>query len=297
MTEGKIRAQFFSPFTDKKVVTMFTARRDAASSADLNKAVTVVLSGIDLTAYNTAHHTNYTLLPSDAYTLVAQPGVSQKGTGAELAFAPGDFAKKFMVELDGTKLDPSESYAIAYAVSDPAGLTVNAGKDTIISTIGIKNKWDGTYAFTGTMVDATNSNLTHVNDYLSAHGEADGTPAPMQYELRTISATECEVYDNYYYGGNYMLINNNGAMSNYGSFALIVQFDPATDKVVAVRNYYGQPAANTRSAALDPSGANQYDAATKVVTIKYFMKQPSVVTAAPNVRTSWDEKWTYLGPR
>jgi hypothetical protein len=61
-------------------------------------------------------------------------------------------------------------------------------------------------------------------------------------------------------------------------------------------NYYGQPAGNTRS-GLDPSGVNQYDAATKTVRIKYNMTQSSLVPAAPHIRTTWDETWKYVGSR
>jgi hypothetical protein len=87
------------------------------------------------------------------------------------------------------------------------------------------------------------------------------------------------------------------AISYYGSFGLILTFDPLTNKVASVTNYYGQPAGNSRYAQLDASGANVYDPGTKTVTIKYNMCQPSVVTVAPFIRTTWDEVWTYKGAR
>jgi hypothetical protein len=46
---------------------------------------------------------------------------------------------------------------------------------------------------------------------------------------------------------------------------------------------------------IDPSGVNKYDG--KTIHFKYWMKQPSLVPAAPNIRTSFDETWTYKGPR
>ncbi len=93
-------------------------------------------------------------------------------------------------------------------------------------------------------------------------------------------------------------ITSAGAASYYGSFGLILDFDLATGKITAIKNYYGTPpnyvAANTRSAELDPSGVNTYDAATKTIKIKYWMNQPSVIT--PH-RTAFDETWVYSGDR
>ena len=83
----------------------------------------------------------------------------------------------------------------------------------------------------------------------------------------------------------------------YGGFSAIFEFDPATDRVIGVTNRAGQPnPANTRSGRLDPSGDNSRVSAT-VFKVKYNMLQPSVVAAAPNVRTTWDETWTRLGAR
>ena len=93
------------------------------------------------------------------------------------------------------------------------------------------------------------------------------------------------------------LINSAGSLSYYGSFGPIFTFDPATDKVVAVTNFYGQPAGNTRSAEIDPSGDNLYDPVTKEIRVKYFMKQPSVIAAPPNIRVVFDEVFEYVGPR
>ena len=82
--------------------------------------------------------------------------------------------------------------------------------------------------------------------------------------------------------------------SYYGSFGMEFTFDPNTDQVVSVTNPYGQPSGNGRSAALDPSGTNLWDASTKNLSVKYWMDQPSVIT--PH-RVSFDELYTYKGPR
>ncbi|KQR71811.1 DUF1735 domain-containing protein [Pedobacter sp. Leaf176] len=291
VAEGPVNALYFSPFTDVRNVNLFTIRKDASNSDEQATATTVQLTSAPdvITKYNTDNSEDYVLLPESIYTLVSNSSIVKTASGYTFNFAPGEFAKELKILLDGSKYDLSKKYAVAYNVTSTgnASLTATTQK-SIIVLISIKNKYDGIYAVTGTMVDVTNATLSHVNNAL-------GTDAPMQYELRTISATKCAVYDNYVYGGFYAVISSAGSFSQYGSFSAVFEFDPATDKIIAVTNYYGQPASNTRAGRLDPTGVNTYNNGT--ITVKYNMLQPSVVTAAPNVRTTWDETWKYLGSR
>jgi hypothetical protein len=176
------------------------------------------------------------------------------------------------------------------SISNPK-YTIASTYKTTVAALPIKNKWDGVYEVSGTMVDKTNATLGHINKYLSATGSD-----PQQWELRTIGPATCVVYDNYFFGGNYAPISSGASYSQYGSFSIIVEFDPATDKVVKVTNYYGQPAANGRYAQLDPTGINKYDPATKTVDIKYnLVGGPGV--GANEVRSTWTETWTWIGDR
>ncbi len=296
ITEAPANNQFFDVFTDIKTVHMFSVRRDAASNADLKKAVTVTLSAIPMDEINAKNGTDYTVLPSSIFTLVPEAGVSITDAGISINFASGDFAKQIAFNIDGSKVDLSKQYAVAYAITSFGGLSKKIGTDTILATIAIKNKYDGIYSATGTLVDITNKTITDFNDYLTSSGDA---PTPMQYELRTVSATSNVAYDNYYFGGNYFAINSNGAASQYGNFDPIFTFDPATNKVIAVTDFYGQGTnSQKRSAQLDPSGINAYDPASKTIKVKFFMLQPGVAGVPPsNIRTSFDYTFTYLGSR
>jgi hypothetical protein len=278
---------------------MFTVRKDAASNAVNAKASTVTLTSLPsyIDDYNTANGTSYTLLPTDIYTVAngsdnaSSTGIAVTGTGLTLSFAGGDFIKNVIFKVDGSKVDLSKQYAVAYAITNTDGLSKKKGQDTILATIAIKNRWDGTYTITGTMTDVANPALTHANDAL-------GADAPVQVELRTISATTNVVYDNYVFGGVYVIISNAGAKSSYGSLGRVITFDPATNKVVSMVNYYGQPAGNGRSLALNPDGVNTYDPGTKTIAIKYNMLQPGVAgVPASGIRTQFDETWTYIGSR
>lgn len=257
-------------------------RRSPTRESDLNQPLTVKLQkdASLIAAYNTAHGTSFVELPSASYTL------SQDITN--ITFAPGEDIKTIKIRLDKTSLSLSTQYALAFKIAEVgSGAVISNGLSEAIYAIGIKNKYDGVYRVTGTFQDVTNA--AFVGTY------------PYEWELHTNGAAQVVVIDNVFLGIPGFAFNSAGDPSApntyYGSFGLVVNFDVATDKVASVVNYYGQPAANTRSATLDATGINGYNAATKQVDIKYFMLQPSVVTTAPYIRAKWNEQWKYIGAR
>ena len=248
-------------------------RRAPNDNAQLNQPLTVklVANPTLISDYNTANGTSFVPLPSTAYKLLTDIN--------NVTFQPGQDIMEIKVRLDKSQLDLSQQYALAFSISDGGSATIETSSKNGLYSIGVKNKWDGVYAVTGTMLDVANANLKGMY--------------PLEWELQTAGATTCVVVDNAILGFPGHVISNNGNLSYYGSFGLVVNFDPATDQITSVVNYYGQPAANTRSAVLDPSGVNKYDAATKTIKIKYWMTQPSVVPTPPNIRVYFDETWTY----
>lgn len=283
--DGPTKALFYSPFTNVKEVTLFTFRRDANSAADLQNPVEITLAE-DATLIPAG----YTDLPSTMYTLVADPSITVASGKVTLRFAAGEFSKSLKIRLNGALwTNLSNKYGKYYKVFDAATKQVAAGQATMTITMSIKNAWDGVYEVTGTQTDVVNPALTNINDYLGADG-------PMQFELRTVSADVNQAYDNFFFGGVYKPIFTGTGYSQYGSFSPVFQFNAATNKVIAVTNYYGQPASNGRFAQLDPAGINEYDPATKTMRVSYFMFQPSFV-ALPNPRVSFTEVWKYIGER
>ena len=141
---------------------------------------------------------------------------------------------------------------------------------------GIKNMYDGDYELEGSMVDGVNGAL--VGAY------------PNEVYLITQDGTSVAMFD--VAVGNYAhLIKDGSSLSYYGIFAPVFKFD-ASNNVTAVTNIYGQPAGNGRSAQLDPSGINKYDATTGKLSVSYWMNQPGSTH-----RTHFVETFTYLGPR
>jgi|GEM_PF-256830 len=288
ITEAQTKNQFFDVFTDVKPVAMFTVRREAASKTDLQKPVTVTLKAMDqsyIDAKNAANGTNYTLLPSSIYTLVAQPGVSI-GANADLTlnFAGGDFAKNIIFNVDGSKVDLSKQYAVAYVITNFGGFskkhdgTSGVSQDTILSTIAIKNKYDGNYDVTGSYTDANIPAATGVYPY--------------NVNFETISGSANDVFNVTLDDYGFLFNVGDGTQSAYGSFSPEFHFDPATNQLVSVVNAYGQGSgSHHRSAKLDPTGVNAYDPGTKTLKVKYIMVSDGVD------RCHFDETYTYKGPR
>jgi hypothetical protein len=260
-------------------ITVSYSGPEAAAPQDIT--VNIAVGNVStINDYNKATDNTYEMLNSGGYSLSATQVVIKAGTSKA----------SFNVILKPSAFDFAKSEVLPLTITSVSSGIISGNFNTILLNVSAKNKYDGLYAVTGTMVDVTSATLTHVNNAL-------GTDAPMQYELRTISATKCAVYDNYVYGGYYAVIASGTGLSNYGGFSAVFEFDPVTDRVIAVTNRSGQPnPANTRGGRLDPTGANARVSPT-VFNVKYNMTQPSVVAAAPNIRTTWDEVWTRKGAR
>ncbi|MDB5232261.1 MAG: hypothetical protein JWN76_3066 [Chitinophagaceae bacterium] len=234
--------------------------------------VTLVKNDKLVDDYNNANGTFYVVPASNTFQVqdggvVTIPKGSHTGY-LKIKFKPSDFI--------------GNDYALGYAISsiDKAGYTISGNLNTGIVAISIKNKYDGHYRVTGTMVDLSNPAFT--GRY------------PMDVYLITQDATSVAMFDLNpsinTYGHSF---SNAGGLSFYGSFTPQIYFD-ANDNVSKVINAYGQPASNGRSASLDPSGINKFNNATHNIDVNYFMLQPSVVTP---YRTSFKEHFEYLGPR
>lgn len=301
ISESPTNIQYFSPFSGKKIIDLGTIRRDAVSESDVNQAltVTVVNKKDSIDAYNDAEGTSFEPIPTTLYTLITDRGVTKVNDSTyQITFAPGVTAVPISISVDGDKWDLLKTYGMYFKFADVGGKEIASGQSELFAAIAIKNKWDGVYEVTGSMTDFSNATLTHFNDFLSSAGNTSGVKPPVQIELRTSGPNSCVRYDNYYYGGYYIPINSNGSASQYGSFDIVLDFDPVTNKITNVTNYYGQPApANGRYASLDPDAANTYDPDTKTIEIGFRMHQPSVITIAPYVRTVWKETWKWIKDR
>jgi Domain of unknown function (DUF1735) len=244
-----------------------------ASPAKLGTAtsVTVALDTAGLDAYNTNNGTSYALLPDSVYTI----------TGSyDLSIPANQRLDSFQVNLDLTKLDLSGTYVLPYTIAS-AAVPIEQWNHLLLY-ISVKNQYDGNYTVTGTFSDV--SNATFTANY------------PMNINLITSGPNSVDVFNTDLGLVGYEFVTPAGN-SYYGSFGVRIFIDPVSNKVTSVINKYGQPAANTRSAVLDPSGINAWDPTTGNIDVKYFMTQPSVIPAPPSIRSYFNEHYQYNGPR
>jgi len=280
-------------------------RRDLPNNSELNKTMIVTVK--DDTAAVTAANPNYIQMPTAWYTIqYGSDGVKTGGQGGTFTFTfkPGEFSKEIYITIpNATLLNPSSLYALGFTImTADAGGIISSSKSVVVE-IGAKNDWDGVYEMNGTFLDVTNPAFV----YLGAQ----------QYSLITVGATTCVVRNDDLNGGipGY-IFSNAGSGTYYGAYGLMISFNPATNAIASLWNYYGDPtqpatgggnpatgtgpplyaSSNTRRAVLDPSGVNAVQG-NKDIKIKHWLVQPSVVPASPSIRTYFDETWTYLGPR
>ncbi|MBB3970064.1 BT_3044 domain-containing protein [Mucilaginibacter phyllosphaerae] len=151
VVEAPQRNLFFDAFTDIKTVSLFTLRKDAASSAELQKAQTITFKDLGQ-AYLDAEFGEgaYVNMPlNDLYTL-GNDNIKKTSTGFTINFPAGSDVQNFTVKINGAKVI-APKYAIALAITDASGLTSKA-QDTIVATVGIKNQYDASYTATGKFV-------------------------------------------------------------------------------------------------------------------------------------------------
>ncbi|ASU32542.1 BT_3044 domain-containing protein [Mucilaginibacter xinganensis] len=252
---GSPYTQYFDVFNDIKTVVLFTIRRDAANSADLQKAVTVTLTA----DADSSASSGLTAFTSDLYTFptaadIASGGVyagadgisvNSDGTQLTVKFAPGQFAKNVIYKVDGSKLDLSKTYGAVYKITSLSSLSQKVGYSVVAAAIAVKNAYDGNYNISGT-----------VQRYV-AGGDA---------EVGSLNGTIV--------AGKTSDVITNGPTSNFfsiywadgsgvgGIAGLQLAVDPATNKVTVTAS--GNP--NLKNIA---DQDNYYDPATKTFVLNF----------------------------
>lgn len=194
-------------------------RREPSTEAELNAPLTVKVKKDPtlITAYNGANGTSFVELPAAAYSILG-------GDYTTITFQPGEFSKQFRIRFDKSQISLAGQYALAFAIEEVgAGGQISAGQKSIIFAVGVKNKYDGIYEITGTLVDA---NGLYIGDY--------GDPTyPREYEMSTSGPSSILFYDISWDYPNYIVINaSTGGAANTGIRPEFT-FDLATNALVS----------------------------------------------------------------
>lgn len=194
---------------------------------------------------------------------------------------PANAAKTLQVVINRTGLSADTVYALNFKIEKADGGKIANGSQTIRVKFDLRNRWDGRYKVTGNFVDIASPTLTFTEQEVSliTNGPASVIMIPKDLGIP-----------------GYLILSGT-SLSYYGSFGPVFNFNPANNAVVSVINSYGQPASNTRSAEIDPSGTNKWDPATKSMAVKFYQKQPNTITTPPHIRVYFNNTFIYLGTR
>ncbi|MBK0379916.1 DUF1735 domain-containing protein [Mucilaginibacter segetis] len=253
------------------VPSQFAVNYSGPSNAPSDITVNLDVDPAAIDAYNDANGTSYSLMPASVYTLPSSVTIKS-----------GERKAVIDVTFKTANFDLNESYILPLRIASVSSGNISSNYGTILVAVNAKNKYDGIWTSTGTMVDNTTASLTGFYPY--------------DYQMITQSATAIAAFDPVYFGTYIHMIKSGGNVSGYGSFSPVFTFDDS-GKITSVVNIYGQPAGNGRSAAIDPTGENKITSGTPgtpgcVFKVKYFLLQPGTT-----IRTTFNETWTYQGPR
>lgn len=191
---------------------IFTVYRDAISNSDLNTAVTLnyAIDQTKLDEYNVEHE-----LRNDSAVVQLNPSIYTLVGAADgkIEFAPGEASKEVIIELDISTLDFSTRYAIPFVFSS-TDIEVSKTSEFAIIEVGVKNKYDGVYSYTG-----------HVGRYDAATCELIELGGPVEpgvtVELSTTGANSVSMV---------ALWATGGGIGGIGS-AQMVTINPTTNEV------------------------------------------------------------------
>ena len=242
----------------------------AEATAPQDIVVDIAVDPAVVTTYNADNGESYVPLPSTLFTPTLKVTIPKGQTSVVAKFV-----------LKPSQFDLTKSYALGVKITSTSFGVVSGNFGAAVYTVTAKNKYDGVYKVTGTMVDVVNSTLT------------GAYPMPEVW-LVTTGPSTVEFFDNYYGIKGHVIKTSTGGISYYGSFSPVFTFD-GSDNITSVVNAYGQPASNTRSGRLDVTGINKYTTSggKTMIKVKYVMVQTSV----GGDRTFFDETFEYIGPR
>lgn len=285
-------------------------RRLINNPSDLNKTLTIKIQ--DDSSIVSQLNPAYKILPAAFYTVATQtPKVNGYYT---IELLPGDTAKSISITIpNAAQFSPLTRYALGFTITYAGNSGYISEERSIVVEVVAINSWDGVYMNIGNPAmpdrgfrDVTNTAFTSIGS--------------QQYSLITIDATTCLVIpDTLGLGMPKYFFSNNGTVASYGSYGLVIRFDPANNTVKEIFNFYGSrsltgwwapdydwnffcmtdfplyASCNSRRAILDPTGVNSVQP-NKDISIKHFMLQSSIFPP-PSIRCYFDETWKYLRPR
>lgn len=261
-----------------QVLNMVDIRRDAASSAELNKTMTVVIKDEPgaVSTYNTANGTNFVPLPANLYTI--DPANPKVGNDYTVTLQPGEFAKNLRFTLtNALALDLNKQYAFGFSIkSVDAGGQISATDKTIVVEVGVKNQWDGVYR-------QKSKFFLHPTYGVFPGFESD------KFELHTAGATTMNKWSvEFAEYSQPFVIDATGAINRFAGISLQFVINPTTNAITISSN---GPDNTTPLEGVTTGYNNRYDPATRTFFIAWGYRN------AAGALRFWGDTLTYVRPR
>lgn len=235
------------------------------SLADKDIQVTLVQDQAGLDDYNTNNGTAYLMLPDSAFSISSLSATIKKGERIGV----------ITVMINTQKIDLSQSYALAYKISDAQGSLISQNFQSIVYAVLVKNSYDGNYFLTLKTVG------------WAAYGIADG----VTYDYGNIGLITSGANSVTLGGGFHPAFTVDGGVTAFGATFAQFTFDPVTNNLIDVDNLAPDDGRG-RDFFLNPAITDsRYDPATKTVYAAYIMVQ----IGRPN--QMFYDTLTYVGPR
>jgi hypothetical protein len=205
-------------------------------------------------------------LPTNSYTaLPLQHQVPANGT------------MPVQLTINKSVLTADTTYGLYFKIQEASAGTIKADAKELLVKITLRNRWDGRYQITGTMTDVTDPTYAFTDQEVRLI-----TTGPNSAKIIPVRL-----------GIEGLIIKIGGSDSYYSNFGPVLNFSN-DNKISSVVNFYGQPSPNGRSAEIDASGTNSWNASNKSMNVKFWLNQPALIT--PH-RSTFNTNWTYLGER
>lgn len=194
----------------------------------------------------------YDELPSNLYRI--EPST--------ITIKKGEKKANFKVYFKTWEFDFSKKYALPISIKSASYGEISGNYGTLMYAVSPKNKYDGIYSRTTRFVAVPGRAVLTTPYTLSTN-----------IQLRTSGEFTVDHYD--ISRGNYQLVfrTDANALSAWGEFAPSFTFDPTTNEIISVTNYWTSPS-NGRGALLNEDEDNRYDPDTQKIYLAYFMTQP-----------------------
>lgn len=240
----------------------------SVSSITLNSNVSATVTDVSST-YLKQYDKDNGLTGADS--LEALP-TSMYTSPTSVTIPAGQHIVKFPVVFKAGSIDFTKNYAIALKLTSASGAQIPTNLNVAIVELQVKSLYQGIYNVTGSAID-------HVNSSLMGQYPVNGV------QLETQSANSV-LFDDVNGVGYYKALVG----SYYGNFDPIFTFDPSTNTVVSVTNYYGQGTnSQGRAAVIDPSVPSTASGTPGVPGFKFTVGY--IMTQGGSPRTYYNETY------